>query len=188
MGKFNTTILCSVVVLFNYRNMRRVNKFSKEEEIDLIFDLINAIVVANKSDKAVIILQELFTPHEIRTLSKRLRIAKLLLEGLTYEEIMREMKCSFATIAKINAWLNQSGQLKKIIKQLPERQQNVNFVGYKFRTYKLIEALWEDYLNAKADLQRLKVEKLLENVNVKKKIFDKIQEEVDKFYKRKVKK
>ena len=168
--------------------MRRGNKFSKEEEIDLIFDLINAIVIANKSDKAVVILQELFTPHEIRTLSKRLRIAKLLLEGLTYEEIMKELKCSFATIAKINTWLNQSGQLKKIIKGLPERQKNVNFVGYKFRTYKLIEALWEDYLNVKADLQRAQVEKLIQNTNLKKLIFDKIQKEINKFYKSKIKK
>lgn len=168
--------------------MKRINKFSKEKEIDLIFDLINAIVTANKTQKAAVLLQELFTPYEIRNLSKRLRIAKLLIEDLTYEEIMNEMKCSYATIAKISTWLNQSGKLKEIIKNLPERQKNVNFVGNKFRTYKLVEALWEDYLNIKANRQRNMVKNLIKNTNLKEIIFDKIQKEVNKFYKKTKKK
>jgi len=43
-------------------------------------------------------------------LAKRLKIAKLLIEGKTYEGICKELKVSMGTIARINVWLAQSGE------------------------------------------------------------------------------
>ena len=168
--------------------MVRVNKFSKDKELDLIFDLINAIAMVNDSKKASLLLQDLLTPSEIKNISKRLRIAKLLLAGKKQEEIIEDMHCSFATISKMSTWLDEAGfGVKEIVTKLPKRQEEVEFVGNRFRQYRLPEAIWEDYLNLKAFTQRKRVEELMENSETKKELFDKIQEAVADIYKKKTK-
>lgn len=168
--------------------MKRVNKLSKNQELDLIFDLINAIALVNNPNKASLLLQDLLAPAEIKNISKRLRIAKLLIDGKTQKEITDEMHCSFATISKMSTWLDEAGfGVKEVITKLPERQEEVDFVGNRFRQYRLPEAIWEDYLNLKAFTQRKRVEDLMKNSELKKELFDKIQEAVEDIYKRKPK-
>ena len=166
--------------------MRPIKKFSKEEELDLIFDLINAFALVNDSDKAALLLQDLLTRSEIKNISKRLRIAKMLLNGRKQEEIIQEMHCSFATISKISTWLDEAGLgLKDVINRLPKRQEEVHFVGNVFRQFRLPEALWEDYLNLKAFSQRKRVEDVLKNSKTKKELFHRIQKAVEDVYRNK---
>lgn len=114
MSKFN---------YFTYKE-KRLEKFSQDEQEDLVFDLINAFSLANNPLDSALLLQDLLTEDEIKDLSKRLRIAKLLLEGQTHEEIVKEAHCSFATITKIRLWLDNAGEgLKMIIKKLPKRKK-----------------------------------------------------------------
>lgn len=168
--------------------MKRVNKLSKNKELDLIFDLINAISLVNNPEKASLLLQDLLTPVEIKNISKRLRIAKLLVGGITQKEITDEMHCSFATISKMSIWLEEAGfGVKEVVTKLPKRQEEVDFVGNRFRQYRLPEAIWEDYLNLKAFTQRKRVEDLMKNSELKKELFDKIQEAVEDIYKKKPK-
>ncbi|OGK17539.1 hypothetical protein A2774_00950 [Candidatus Roizmanbacteria bacterium RIFCSPHIGHO2_01_FULL_39_12c] len=167
---------------------KRPNKLSKDKQLDLIFDLINAISLVNKPSKASLLLQDLLAPSEIKNISKRLRITKMLLDGKTHREITDETHTSFATIAKISVWLDEAGfGIKDIISKLPKRQEKVNIAGYRFRQYRLPEAIWEDYLNLKSFLQQKKVENLLKNTQTKKELFDKIQSAVDEIYKKKQK-
>ncbi|MBI4225734.1 hypothetical protein HY612_01340 [Candidatus Roizmanbacteria bacterium] len=169
-------------------NIKKLSKLSKKEELDLVFDLINAIALVNNPKKASLLLQDLLAPAEIKNISKRLRIAKLLVEGRTQREITDEMHCSFATISKMSTWLDEAGfGVKEIVTKLPKRQEEVNFVGNRFRQYRLPEAIWEDYLNLKAFVQQRRVEELMENSKTKKELFDKIQEAVVDIYKKKSK-
>lgn len=113
MGKFN---------YITYKE-RRLEKFSKGEQEDLIFDLINAFALANTSLDSALLLQDLLTEAEIKNLAKRLRIAKLLLAGNTHEDIVGELHCSYATITKVRIWLETGGDgFKKVIKKLPKRK------------------------------------------------------------------
>lgn len=113
MGKFN---------YFNYQN-KRLEKFSVQEQEDLVFDLINAFSLANNPLDCALLLNDLLTEDEIKDLAKRLRIAKLILAGDTHEEIVQEVHCSFATVTKVRMWLDNAGEgLKKIIKKLPQRR------------------------------------------------------------------
>ncbi|MBI2074799.1 MAG: hypothetical protein HYT83_03125 [Candidatus Levybacteria bacterium] len=66
--------------------MKRLEKLSKAELEDLVFDLVNALVMTNSVSEAALFLQDILTKKEMQTLGKRLRIAKLLLSGMTYEE------------------------------------------------------------------------------------------------------
>ena len=71
MGKFN---------YFLYKE-KRFEKFSVDEQQDLVFDLINAFALANNPLGSALLLQDLLTEDEVRDLAKRLRIAKLLFNG-----------------------------------------------------------------------------------------------------------
>ena len=168
--------------------MKRSNKLPKNVELDLIFDLINAIALVNNPKKASLLLQDLLAPTEIKNISKRLRIAKLLVDGKTQKEITDEMHCSFATISKMSTWLDEAGfGVKEVITKLPKRQEEVDFVGNRFRQYRLPEAIWEDYLNFKSFVQKKRVKDLMKNSETKKELFDKIQDAVEDIYKRKPK-
>ena len=46
-------------------------------------------------------VEDLFSPEETLDLAQRLKIAKLILEGKTYEEIAAEIPVSTSTISKI---------------------------------------------------------------------------------------
>lgn len=114
MGKFN---------YFVYKE-KRLNKFSKDEQEDLVFDLINAFSLANNPLDSALLLQDLLTEVEVKNLAKRLRITKLLLDGETHEEIVSQLHCSFATVTKVRIWLDNAGDgLKKVIKRLPQRRK-----------------------------------------------------------------
>ncbi|TSC65916.1 MAG: Uncharacterized protein CEO21_299 [Microgenomates group bacterium Gr01-1014_80] len=108
---------------FAYKE-KGLDKFSTEYQQDLVFDLINAFSLANNPLDSALLLQDLLTEDEIRDLSKRLRIARLVLKGETHEEIVSELHCSYATITKVRIWLNNAGDgLKKVISRLPERKR-----------------------------------------------------------------
>jgi hypothetical protein len=50
-------------------------------------------------------------------LARRLEIAELLIEGLTYEEIRSKLKVGATTIAKVQTWLDLYGEGYRIIKK-----------------------------------------------------------------------
>ncbi len=56
--------------------------------------------VRTKKDLAKFV-EDLFSPEETLDLAQRLKIAKLILEGKTYEEIAAEIPVSTSTISKI---------------------------------------------------------------------------------------
>lgn len=86
-----------------------------------MFDLVNAFRFVKSPLDTIELLEDLLSGKEIKNLSKRLRIAKLLLSDHTYQEIVFQLHCSFATVAKVNAWLLQGGKgFRNVIKQLPK--------------------------------------------------------------------
>ncbi|MDO8657470.1 MAG: Trp family transcriptional regulator [Candidatus Levybacteria bacterium] len=102
---------------------KRLEKLSKSEQEDLFVDLLNALVYTESLSDAALFLQDLLTRKEAQNLSKRLRIAKLLITGMTYEEIAKDIHVSNGTIAKIAIWLEERGDgFRKIIEKLPKRE------------------------------------------------------------------
>lgn len=55
-------------------------------------------------------LFDLLTPSEIVMLARRIKIAKLLLQGKTYQFIRQALGVGFTTIASIDAWLERKFQ------------------------------------------------------------------------------
>lgn len=105
-----------------YSKTKRFNKLTRQDEESLAFDLVNAFALVKTPTDSALLLHDLLTVKEIKNLAKRLRIAKLLLSSQKQEDIIDELHCSFGTIAKVKAWLDEGGLgLKRIIKKLPKR-------------------------------------------------------------------
>lgn len=175
MGKFNYII---------YKE-KRLEKFSQSEQEDLVFDLINAFALVNNPLDSALLLQDLLTEDEIKDLSKRLRIAKLLLAGNTHQDIVEELHCSFATVTKVRQWLDNAGNgLKKVIKKLPEREKvpiprRIPGVGYG------LPAILSYYMSATLKAKENKrLEKFLGNMKGKTSADRDLKEEINKQFKK----
>lgn len=144
---------------------KRLEKLTKSEQEDLFFDLLNALVCTESLSDAALFLQDLLTRKEAQNLSKRLRIAKLLISGMTYEEIKKDLHVSFGTIAKIVIWLEERGDgFRKIIKKLPRREVE------KKKTW-VDMSDWDKFKRRHALYfwPELLLEKIIESANVKQK-------------------
>jgi len=109
---------------------------SEKERQRIILDLINGFLLCKNIDEVVTFLGDLLTKKELEILSRRLRIAKLLLEGNDYREIQRNFHVSHGTIAKISAWLEEKGEgFRNVIKKLPSTSEAKDPLNY---------SLWEE--------------------------------------------
>ena len=89
---------------------------------NLVFDLIQAFRSVNSAEESAEFIQDVLTANEIRNLSVRLRIARLLLKGVPQRQIAIESNVSIVTVTKVNSWLNQKGEgFKKVIARLPHK-------------------------------------------------------------------
>lgn len=103
-----------------YSTRKRIDKLSNDEKLDLFLDLIYSFSIIRKTNETAIFLQDLLTTNEVRNLSVRLRIAKLLLAGYTYQEIIDTLHVSNSTVYKVSVWLEQGGDgFKNVISKLP---------------------------------------------------------------------
>lgn len=152
-----------------YQKEQRPDKLSKEQTLDLTFDLINAFSLIKNSSQAADFIKDLFTADEIKDVAKRLRIAKLLLKGNSQRNIAKSLHCSLATVTKINIWLQTSGNdLKNILDKLPKRHKmpkNLAKIPIEFQAPQALLATAK-YILAKN--QKGKMEKFLEKVESKK--------------------
>lgn len=107
-----------------YPPIKRLEKLSRQELLDLMFDLINALRIVRTPMETAFLIQDLLTADEIKDLAKRLRIAKLLLQNRTQREIAQIVKVSPATVNKVNLWMERGGEgFKRVISKLPKRYE-----------------------------------------------------------------
>jgi uncharacterized protein YerC len=70
-------------------------------------------------------IKDLLTLSEIVMISRRIQIAKMLLEGYTYDEIRKRLKVGFSNVAQVERWLNNGfGGYRKVIKEYQEKRKN----------------------------------------------------------------
>lgn len=163
---------------------KRIEKLTKSEQQGLVIDLVNAIVGARSVGDAALFLQDLLTKSEMRILSKRLRIAKLLLNGMTYEQIETDIHVSHGTVAKIAAWLAERGDgFRRTIEKLPQQKDTRYWKGYsdwdKFkRRYSLYfwpELLLEEIVKNAHHKQKERIKSVLGRLEEKSKLHRKIE-------------
>ena len=77
-------------------------KENRNEEMDALFQ---AFLTMENLDDCYNLFSDMFTDQEMVSFARRLRVAKLLLNGATYGMIQEQIPVSSATITRINTVL-----------------------------------------------------------------------------------
>ncbi len=81
--------------------------------------LFKAILSLETLEECYDFFEDLCTMKELEDMSQRLTAARLLLEGSTYEQIVRRVAISTATISRINRCIQYgSGGYKRILRRV----------------------------------------------------------------------
>src|SRR3989344_4798794 len=86
------------------------SKLSSSKRKELILNLCRALCVLESPKEVADAITDLLTPKEVETIAKRLQIAEMLIRGIDYKTMRGELKVGFSTIARVNTWLNISGE------------------------------------------------------------------------------
>lgn len=79
-------------------------------------DLIKVLSLIDNSEDIEALLDDLFTYREIKDASSRLKVAKMLNDGISYLDIEKETRISATTIARVSKCLTHgSGGYKKAL-------------------------------------------------------------------------
>ena len=93
----------------------------RTEPIDALFD---AILSLETREECYDFFEDLCTVKEISDMAQRLEAAKLLLDGSTYEQIVKTVEISTATISRINRCIQYgTGGYRQTIEKVREKQQ-----------------------------------------------------------------
>ena len=93
----------------------------RNETIDALFD---AILSLETREECYDFFEDLCTVKEISDMAQRLEAAKLLLDGSTYEQIVKTVEISTATLSRINRCIQYgTGGYRQTIEKVREKQQ-----------------------------------------------------------------
>ena len=79
-----------------------MNKKIKTEAVDHLFE---AILTLKNSEECYAFFEDICTINELKALSQRLQVAKMLRAGDSYEKIVEETGASTATISRVKRCL-----------------------------------------------------------------------------------
>lgn len=178
----------------------RIPKLSKKHRQELMLALCQAIAEMKKPEEAAKLLVDLLSPQEVEMVAKRLEIARLLSGGNNYEIIQDKLKVSPVTIARINTWLNLSGEGFKLAftrrRKIPagptieERYDPFSWYNFKRRysMYFGLELFIEELIKQSNKNQKEKIFTILHSIENKSSILKKTTTKIqEQFLKNKVK-
>lgn len=89
-----------------------MNPKLKEMDLDYLFD---AILSLQNREECMAFFEDLCTVPELKALSQRIQVAKLLHEQRVYSDIVAETGASTATISRVNRSLNYGSDGYQIV-------------------------------------------------------------------------
>jgi len=98
-----------------------MNSKIKDPLIDGLFE---AILLLENTEECYNFFEDICTVSEIKAMSQRLEVAKMLKSGCTYTDIARKTGASTATISRVNRCLNYGADgYKMILEKLEKRRR-----------------------------------------------------------------
>jgi TrpR-related protein YerC/YecD len=96
----------------------KYHELSEQEKKKYLGDFYSMVSLLRSRDEVKNFFRDLLTLSETVMISRRLQIANMLLEGMTYEEIRKKLKVGMTTINQVERWLNNGfGGYKEIIRR-----------------------------------------------------------------------
>lgn len=108
------------------RGKVKYHELSESEKKKYLGDFYSMIALLKSREEAKNFFKDLLSLSEVVMISRRIQIAKMLLDGDTYDDIRKKLKVSPTTICQVERWLNNGfGGYRKVIaeykKKYPEK-------------------------------------------------------------------
>lgn len=94
----------------------------QDENMDYLF---KAILSLNTMEECRAFFEDLCTPQELKAISQRLHVARLLTQNCVYNDIVKKTGASTATISRVNKTLNYqaAGGYKIVFDRMKEDEE-----------------------------------------------------------------
>ncbi len=100
----------------------KYHELTNDEKKKYLGEFYSMIALLRSRDEAKKFFKDLLTLSEVVMISRRIQVAKMLLEGCTYEQVRRKLKIGFNTINQVEKWLhNGFGGYKEVIKKYKKK-------------------------------------------------------------------
>ncbi len=114
----------------------KYHELSDEQKKRYLGDFYSVVALLKTRDEVKKFFKDFLTLSEIVMISRRIQVAKMLLEGYTYDDIKRKLKIGLATISQVEKWLhNGFGGYRETIgkynKKYPKRSEFEKY-GYPY--------------------------------------------------------
>lgn len=90
----------------------------KDSPHDKVDQLMKVFLLLENTKECELFFDDLCTLNEIKAYSQRLEVARMLLEGNTYENIEALTGATYNTISRVNKTLSKNNFLKTILNRL----------------------------------------------------------------------
>lgn len=90
---------------------------TKKVTEEMVNDLYTLLLSMESTEDCRLLFEDLCTYKEIEQMSLRVRAAKLLIEGKTYNQVMEEVEISSATLSRISRCVQYGGGYAKFLRQ-----------------------------------------------------------------------
>lgn len=88
----------------------------KNHNEEMINELFKVIASLNSTDEYRALFYDMCTNKEIEQMAQRIRAAKLLLEGKTYNQVIEETDISSATLSRVSRCVQYGNGYSKFLK------------------------------------------------------------------------
>lgn len=156
------------------------NKLSKREQGELFIKLAKSVALLRNPQEVAEFLKDLLSEDEVLMLARRLQIAELLIDGLTYQEISSRLKVGAGTIARIQTWLELYGDgyrtvVKRVGRQKDQEQKADPMEPFaqlkrKYPMYFWPELLLEEIIRSANRREKQRLAKTIEQLRDKTKL------------------
>lgn len=166
--------------------MGTLKQISMREQKELLSEFCQSLLSIKNLDEALKFLTDLLTKREILILSRRIKVAKLLIEGKNYREIEGLLNVSHGTIAKVSEWLAVAGEgfrliAKRTKKEKPKPPTSWDYAMGDWRKFKRKyplyfwpELLIEEIIATGTKKQKEKIHRALEKLDKKSKLYKRL--------------
>ena len=162
--------------------MANANSLPRKEVNQLYYKLCLAISKTKRVEEAADFLRDLLSYPEAEMIAKRLKIAELLLERNSYDDIRQELKVGYGTIARVNEWLKISGDgYRETVKKIKNKELKVkkelptielNTIKKRYPMYYWPEIVLENIIKTANKRQKEKLERITKQMEKMKKKTD----------------
>ena len=103
----------------------RYNELSENDKKKFLGDFYSMITLLEGRDEVKKFFKDLLTLSEVVMISRRIQVARMLLEEKSYDYIKKELKVGSSTISQVEKWLhNGFGGYKKAIENYNKKNKN----------------------------------------------------------------